>query len=272
MDHSGREARAEGVDQLGRVVYAGHHVHAHATAERRQHLERLARLLLARHSPPVGKEAAGTRWAGRPAALRGTRGQRAGSAPEQHPAARESGARRRRDGSQPREQIPSTTIDQSFMLPPVSTLTIATPPHNLVLADRLMLLSLSKGSGGGAARPWAPRCPPTRTYLGFLAVVLRVFAGGLCRSSAARDLPRSFRRAASSASSRSSSSPSRSSRPARWGKIPRQQQQTTRTRPHTHAMKRATMRTLSVKAGTDSEGAPAAEGRTARACAACGDW
>ena len=140
-----------------------------------------------------------------------------------------------------------------------------------VLAARLMLLSLSKGSrpGGGAA---TPRCPPTRTYLGFLAEVLRVFAGGLCRSSSARDLPRSFRRSASSASSRSSSSPSRSSRPARWGKMPRQQQQTTRTMPHTHAMKRARMRTLSVKAGTDSEGAPAAEGRTARACAACGDW
>ena len=85
LDHSGREARAEGVDQVGRVVYAGHHVHAHATTERRQHLQRLARLLLSRHSPPIGKEAAGARWPGRPTALRSTRGQRAGSAPEEHP-------------------------------------------------------------------------------------------------------------------------------------------------------------------------------------------
>ena len=40
----------------------------------------------------------------------------------------------------------------------LTTLTITPPPYNLVLADRLMLLSLSKGSrpGGGAARRWAP--------------------------------------------------------------------------------------------------------------------
>ena len=94
LDHSGREARAEGVDQVGRVVYAGHHVHAHATTERRQHLQRLARLLLSRHSPPVGKEAAGARWPGRPTALRSTRGQRAGSAPEEHSTQARSGAAR----------------------------------------------------------------------------------------------------------------------------------------------------------------------------------
>ena len=163
LDHSGREARAEGVDQVGRVVYAGHHVHAHATTERRQHLQRLARLLLSRHSPPIGKEAAGARWPGRPTALRSTRGQRAGSAPEEHSTQARSGAARGAVhrlyyGTPPGVFLRDTSpTKQAYEKKIRNRRSLDTPPHNRVLAERLILLSLSKGSRpAGAAKPCAP--------------------------------------------------------------------------------------------------------------------